>query len=148
MAIPLARRRMGAATRADAGHKRRESADEHRGDPSPSAGGRLKDYPMKLEMLSKHPLKSGQPTPLLFIHGMLHGAWCWDVNFLDYFAQHGFAAYAVNLRGHGNSEGRQKLRWARIADFVEDVADVARKLPSPPILIGHSMGGSIIQKYL
>ena len=103
---------------------------------------------MKLEMISKYPSDAAHPTPLLFIHGTLHGAWCWDVHFLDYFAQHGFAAHAVNLRGHGNSEGREKLRWTRIADYVEDVANAVRQLPSPPILIGHSMGGFIIQKYL
>jgi alpha-beta hydrolase superfamily lysophospholipase len=79
---------------------------------------------------------------------MMHGAWCWDVHFLNYFAQHGFAAYAVNLRGHGQSEGRNKLRWTRIADFVDDVDDTVRRMPNPPILIGHSMGGFVIQKYL
>jgi pimeloyl-ACP methyl ester carboxylesterase len=103
---------------------------------------------MKLEIISKYPPNGTHPTPLLFIHGMLHGAWCWDVHFLHYFAQHGFAAYAVNLRGHGNSEGREALRWTRIADFVEDVASAAQQLPSPPVLIGHSMGGFVIQKYL
>ncbi len=103
---------------------------------------------MKLEIISKFPSGSTHPTPLLFVHGALHAAWCWDVHFLDYFAQHGFAAHAVNLRGHGNSEGRAKLRWMRISDYVEDVAHAVRQLPSPPILIGHSMGGFIIQKYL
>ena len=103
---------------------------------------------MKLEIVSKYPNERQHSTPLLFIHGMLHGAWCWDVHFLDYFAQHGFAVHAVNLRGHGNSEGRGKLRWTRIADYVEDVANAVRQLPSLPILIGHSMGGFIIQKYL
>ena len=103
---------------------------------------------MKLEISSRHPAEHQHPTPLLFIHGMLHGAWCWEVHFLDYFADNGFAAYAVNLRGHGQSEGREQLRWTRIADFVEDVANAVRQLPSPPILIGHSMGGFIIQKYL
>lgn len=103
---------------------------------------------MKLEILSKYPVKGQHPTPLLFIHGTLHTAACWDAHFLDYFAQHGYAAHAVNLRGHGNSEGREELRWTRIADFVEDVANAVRQMPSPPILIGHSMGGFIIQKYL
>lgn len=103
---------------------------------------------MKLEMLSRYPVQSSHPTPLLFIHGTLHTAACWDTHFLDYFAQHGFESHAVNLRGHGKSEGRDKLRWTRIADFVEDVANVVQQLPSPPILIGHSMGGFIIQKYL
>lgn len=80
---------------------------------------------MKLEMISKVPPINPQPTPLLFVHGAWHGAWCWDVHFLDYFAQHGFAAHAVSLRGHGNSEGRSKLRGTRIADYVQDVAAAA-----------------------
>jgi len=103
---------------------------------------------MKLEMLSRFPIGGKHPTPLLFIHGTLHTAACWNVHFLDYFAEHGYAAHALNLRGHGNSAGREKLRWTRIADFVEDVESAVQQLPSPPILIGHSMGGFIIQKYL
>ncbi len=103
---------------------------------------------MKLEIISKYSSDGTHPTPLLFIHGSLHGAWCWEVHFLDYFAQHGFAVHAVNVRGHGNSEGREKLRWARIADYVDDLANAVRQLQRPPILIGHSMGGFIIQKYL
>jgi pimeloyl-ACP methyl ester carboxylesterase len=103
---------------------------------------------MKLEIISKYPIKDQRPMPLLFIHGTLHTAACWDVHFLDYFAEHGYASHAVDLRGHGKSEGREKLRWTRIADFVDDVTNVVRQLPSPPVLIGHSMGGFIIQKYL
>ncbi|HYV91669.1 MAG TPA: alpha/beta fold hydrolase [Chitinophagales bacterium] len=103
---------------------------------------------MKLEIISKYPVGSQHPTPLLFIHGMMHGAWCWDVHFLGYFAEHGFGAHAVNLRGHGNSEGRENLRWTRIADYVEDVVKAVRQLHSSPVLIGHSMGGFVIQKYL
>ena len=103
---------------------------------------------MKLEIISKCPAGEQHPTPLLFIHGMLCTASSWDAHFLDYFAQHGFVSHAVNLRGHGNSEGRERLRWTRIADFVEDVSNVVRELPSPPVLIGHSMGGFITQKYL
>jgi len=103
---------------------------------------------MKLEIISKYPDGEPYPTPLLFIHGTLHTAACWDVHFLDYFVQHGYAAHALNLRGHGNSEGRENLRWTRIVDFVEDVVNAVQQLPSPPILIGHSMGGFIIQHYL
>lgn len=107
-------------------------------------------HPMetKLHLVSRHPPARERPTPLLFIHGMMHGAWCWDVHFLDFFAQHGFASHAVDLRGHGGSEGRERLRWTRIADFVDDVVVACRLLANPPILIGHSMGGFIVQKYL
>ena len=77
---------------------------------------------MKLQIISKRPVESEHPTPLLFIRGMMHGAWCWDVHFLHYFAEHGFAAHAVNLRGHGDSDGRNKLRWTRIADLSDALA--------------------------
>ena len=103
---------------------------------------------MKLEMISKFPAGDPHPTPLLFIHGAMHTAACWDAHFLDYFAERGYVSHALNLRGHGNSDGREHLRWTRIADFVEDLAKTVELLPSPPILIGHSMGGFIIQKYL
>lgn len=103
---------------------------------------------LNLEILSRYPEEDLHPTPLLFIHGMLHAAWCWEVHFLDYFALHGFATHAVNLRGHGNSEGRETLRWTRIADFVDDLEQAVHELPTSPVLIGHSMGGFVIQKYL
>jgi pimeloyl-ACP methyl ester carboxylesterase len=103
---------------------------------------------LNLEIISKYPAGTAHPMPLLFVHGTSHGAWCWEAHFLDFFAQHGYAAHAVNLRGHGNSEGRDHLRWTRISDFVEDLAQAVRQLPSAPILVGHSMGGFIIQKYL
>jgi pimeloyl-ACP methyl ester carboxylesterase len=103
---------------------------------------------MKLEIITKYPVHNQHPTPLLFIHGAMHTASCWDAHFLDYFAQRGYVSHAVNLRGHGKSDGRERLRWTRIADFVEDIANTVRRLPSPPILIGHSMGAFIIQKYM
>jgi pimeloyl-ACP methyl ester carboxylesterase len=103
---------------------------------------------MKLEIISRYPSGKAHATPLLFVHGAWHAAWCWDVHFLDYFARHGYAAHALSLRGHGGSEGREGLRWMRIADYVADVAQAASQLPSPPVLIGHSMGGFIVQKYL
>lgn len=103
---------------------------------------------MKLEIISKHPPASAHTTPLLFVHGAWHGAWCWDEHFLDYFAQHGFAAHALSLRGHGTSEGRNRLRWTRLAEYVADVTQVAEQLPHPPVVIGHSMGGAVVQKYL
>jgi pimeloyl-ACP methyl ester carboxylesterase len=35
-----------------------------------------------------------------------------------------------------------------IADYVDDVVTVAEGLPTPPVVIGHSMGGFVVQKYL
>jgi pimeloyl-ACP methyl ester carboxylesterase len=91
---------------------------------------------------------SPRPTPLLFVHGAWHGAWCWAEHFQPYFSSQGYASYALNLRGHGQSPIKGSVRFARIHDYVADVEEVAAQLPAAPVLIGHSMGGFIIQKYL
>lgn len=101
-----------------------------------------------LEVIARTPKGAAQPTPLLFIHGAFTAAWCWEEHFLPFFAEAGYAAYAVSLSGHGGSRGRDRLDSLSIADYVADVAEVAVGLPVPPVLIGHSMGGFVVQKYL
>jgi len=103
---------------------------------------------VQLEVITRHPVSDPKPTPLLFVHGAWHGAWCWDEHFLSYFAEHGYETHAVSLRGHGESEIDKSLRLVRIRDYVNDVASVVRDFEAPPVLIGHSMGGLIVQMYL
>lgn len=102
---------------------------------------------MNLETISRFPQTKQHATPLLFVHGAWHGAWCWE-NFLPYFAEQGYEVHALSFRGHGNSEGRSGIRWFSIRDYVADLHRVATGLGTAPILIGHSMGGYIVQKYL
>jgi pimeloyl-ACP methyl ester carboxylesterase len=102
----------------------------------------------RLEVISKRPSSPRPAPPILFVHGAWHGAWCWDEFFLDYFAAHGFEAHALSLRAHGASEGRAQLHRSRIRHYVEDVEAVAAALPTSPILVGHSMGGFVVQKFL
>lgn len=101
-----------------------------------------------LELLVHEPAQKTKNTPLLFIHGAWHGAWCWDEYFLPYFAKRGYAVYAPSLRGHGQSDGTHRLRWSSARDYLADVTETAAKLPQPPVIIGHSMGGYVVQKYL
>jgi pimeloyl-ACP methyl ester carboxylesterase len=101
----------------------------------------------RMELVTRAPEGEARPTPLLFVHGAWHAAWCWE-RFLPYFAAAGYACYAPSLRGHGGSPGRERLRWTRLSEYVEDVAAVARGLASPPVLIGHSMGGAVVQRYV
>ena len=103
---------------------------------------------MQLEVLSRKAEDSGGRPPLLFVHGSAHAAWCWDDDFLPWFASAGFDSYAISVRGHGKSEGADGLRWASVRDYVDDVREVARLFPAPPVLIGHSLGGLVVQKYL
>jgi len=105
---------------------------------------------MKLEFFHSQPAakaktKSKHP-PLLFVHGSYCAAWIWNEHFLPYFAEKGYAAYAISLRGHGESEGQ--LNWACLDDYVDDVEAASDRLDAPPLLIGHSMGGLVVQHYL
>lgn len=101
-----------------------------------------------LEVIARRPEGRARPTPLLFVHGAFAGAWVWEKHFLPYFARHGYASHALSLRGHGGSDGRADLMLTRLADYVEDVERVAAGLPAPPVLIGHSMGGLVVQHLL
>ena len=84
----------------------------------------------------------GEPT-LIFIHG-----WCCDRSYwreqLPYFAKK-HKVVAIDLAGHGES-GLNRKAWTMDA-FGDDVAAVVAKLGLKQIvLIGHSMGGSVILK--
>ena len=102
----------------------------------------------ELEVLCHSPASAARPTPLLFVHGAYVSAWCWEEHFLPWFAARGWASYAVSLSGHGSSRQRDHLDSYSIDDYVRDVVEVAATLPAPPALIGHSMGGMVVQKYL
>lgn len=98
--------------------------------------------------VTQEPKVSFRNTPLLFLHGAYAAAWCWDEHFLQYFAGHDYASHALSFSGHGASPGRERLDSFGIDHYVRDVAAVAEQLPAPPVLIGHSMGGMVAQKYL
>lgn len=101
-----------------------------------------------LELIDNGSATEVHPVPLLFVHGTGHGAWSWDEHFLAFFSEKGYRAVALNLRGHGKSATSKPLRKCSIADFVDDVCEVANSMPRRPVLIGHSMGGYVVQKYL
>jgi pimeloyl-ACP methyl ester carboxylesterase len=101
-----------------------------------------------LDVIEKRPSHESDKAPVLFVHGAWHGAWCWDEHFLDFFAAKGYRSVAVSLRGHGKSPAPKPMQFCSMADLVDDVDSVARSLPRRPVLVGHSMGGFVVQKYL
>lgn len=102
---------------------------------------------MQLEIITQQPATNRGLTPLLFVHGACHGAWCWE-NFLPFFAERGYEAHALSLRGHGLSEGRERILSIPTSEYVEDVAAAVNRMFALPVLIGHSLGGYVVQKYL
>ena len=99
-----------------------------------------------LELRSRLPGGSSRKPPLLFVHGGYCDAWCWDAYFLPWFAQRGYSAHALSLRGHGESGGRDMLWVAGLDDYAADVERVAATHRTPPILVGHSMGAAIVER--
>ncbi|RBP16140.1 pimeloyl-ACP methyl ester carboxylesterase [Roseiarcus fermentans] len=92
--------------------------------------------------------KPSQRPPLLFVHGSFCGGWVWAEHFLPFFAEAGWNCLAVSLRGHGQSDGRKQLDSFTIADYVADVAEAAAECDRPPVVIGHSMGGIVAQRFV
>lgn len=101
---------------------------------------------MALEILSRTPSGPSRRVPLLFVHGAFAGAWCWDEYFLPWFSARGYRSYAVSLRGHGGSTLAGPLDFVSLDDYVADTVQAAAQLDAPPILIGHSMGGVVVQR--
>lgn len=101
-----------------------------------------------LEVYSCLPAKKSPHPPVLFIHGAFAGAWMWTETFMPFLAEAGYACHAVSLRGHGGSHGREQMNSHSIADYVDDVKTIVDWLDETPVLVGHSMGGFIAQKFL
>lgn len=115
---------------------------------TPTVERRQVEGAVPLEVLYCPQSEAAARTPLVFVHGAYVGAWCWAEHFLPWFAAHGFPVCALSLRGHGRSGGREHLHTFGIADYVEDLAQVAADLPRAPVLIGHSMGALVVTRYL
>jgi len=115
---------------------------------SPALGQRWLSGAEQIEVLMCPQSEHAARTPLLFVHGGYVGAWSWAEHFLPWFSARGFPVHAISLRGHGESSDRSRLHSFSLHDYVEDVALAVDSLERPPVLIGHSMGALVVQKYL
>ncbi len=84
--------------------------------------------------------------PLLFVHGAFMGAWVWERHWLPEVARQGWDGHALSLRGHGRSDGQDRRHRWLMRDYVHDVHQAIASLERPPVLIGHSMGASIVER--
>jgi pimeloyl-ACP methyl ester carboxylesterase len=90
--------------------------------------------------------------PLMLIHGAWLAANSWE-NFAQYFASRNFAVSAPEWpRKKGNVEDlradAEELKGLGIAEIVEHYEKQIRALDEPPVLIGHSFGGLIVELLL
>src|SRR3712207_1845948 len=90
--------------------------------------------------------------PLVLIHGAWLSADSWE-NFADYFEKRGFAVSApewprkegdvAQLRADGD-----ELAGLGLDEIVDHYETLIRALDQPPVLVGHSFGGLIVERLL
>jgi len=94
----------------------------------------------------------GERIPVMLIHGAWLSADGWE-NFADYFGQRGFAVSAPEWpRKQGDvqelrADGDQ-LAGLGLDEIVDHYESLIRDLDQPPVLIGHSFGGLIVDLLL
>ncbi|KAF7599917.1 MAG: alpha/beta hydrolase [Candidatus Dactylopiibacterium carminicum] len=101
-----------------------------------------------LEILAASAEGPARERPLLFVHGAYSGAWQWQPYYLPWFSAQGWQVSAFSFRGHGASEGRERLDTLSLQDYVNDLAGIIAAMPVAPLVVAHSMGGLVLQKYL
>ncbi len=90
--------------------------------------------------------------PLVLIHGAWLSARSWE-NYVDYFQGRGFSVSAPEWpRKQGDVEELREtsaeLAGLGLDEIVDHYESVIRELDEPPVLIGHSFGGLIVELLL
>lgn len=83
---------------------------------------------------------------IVLVHGAWHGPWCWD-QVAGSLRERGHNVHAITLPGH-DQPGTSTRIWHRISAYLAEVDRAVTACPEPPLLVGHSMGGYLTQRYL
>lgn len=78
---------------------------------------------------------------IVLVHGAWHGAWCW-AGVAPLLRARGHGVTAIDLPGRWRSPAAQAAITAD--DYVQAVLQVLRTVPTPAVLVGHSLGGASI----
>lgn len=77
---------------------------------------------------------------VLLVHGFLEHAHAWD-DLAPRLAAAGLHVYALDWRGHGDSEWIGAGGYYHFLDYVADLSQLVPQLAPRVALVGHSMGG-------
>lgn len=85
-------------------------------------------------------------TPVVFVHGNVSSSLFWQPLMLSLPAE--IDAYAIDLRGFGDTDTAPVDATRGLSDFSDDVAEVVAALGvERPHLVGWSMGGGVVMQY-
>ena len=81
---------------------------------------------------------------------LIHGAWSRGEQLAAAraaFEERGYLAHTPTLRHHElpSDEGATKVAALSLRDYTDDLVALVNSLDSPPLLVGHSMGGLLAQ---
>ena len=79
----------------------------------------------------------------LLVHGAWHGAWCWN-KVMPLMIIKGYKVIAIDLPSHGSDT--TNANSVTFADYVKKVTETANKVDGEVVLVGHSMGGTVISQ--
>lgn len=99
-----------------------------------------------IERITYTPEERRYETPILMLHGMWHGAWCWQ-HWQELLAEWGWESIAFSLPGHGKSPQQRHVRWCTLDYYLKFLKSEIEQMPQRPVLMGHSMGGALTQWY-
>lgn len=83
---------------------------------------------------------------IVLVHGAWHGPWCW-VHVDAELKRRGHRVTSIALPGH-ETPGRRDRLWTTINHSVDALRTSVAACADPPLLVGHSMGGYVVQRYL
>jgi pimeloyl-ACP methyl ester carboxylesterase len=86
-------------------------------------------------------------SPLLLVHGVWSGAWCWQ-SWGTHFSNLGWDAIAVDLRRRSTENPLGQLKGLGFSDCVQDLGDVIRSLSDPPVVLAMNLGALMALKAL
>ena len=85
-----------------------------------------------------------QKSPVMMIHGGFCGPWAWDP-FAARFRAAGYEVATPALRFHDGLKPVPALATVSLTDYAADLEKQISALTAPPVLVGHSMGGLLVQ---
>jgi pimeloyl-ACP methyl ester carboxylesterase len=78
------------------------------------------------------------------VHGAFCAGWAFD-RFRAPFEAAGHTVCAIDLPGHGAAQNRGAVTGLSMRDYAKAVRTAMEAQAAPPILIGHSLGGLVVQ---
>jgi len=84
-------------------------------------------------------------APLLWVHGVWSGAWCWQ-SWATHFCNLGWDSFAIDLRRRSTQNPSENLYRLGFGDCVQDLANVIRSFPTPPVLLAMNLGALMALK--